>query len=149
LNAAGLRIGIIVSRFNNLITEKLLQGAVATLKSHGVAEEEITVVHVPGSFEIPMAAKKVARRGRVDAIVCLGCLIRGETGHYEFLASEVTRGIDEVAIQEGLPVTYGVITADTVEQAMNRAGIKFGNKGVDATLAAIEMASVFRQVDSD
>ncbi|MGW8178263.1 MAG: 6,7-dimethyl-8-ribityllumazine synthase [bacterium] len=146
LNAVGLKLGIVVSRFNSVITEKLLDAAVDTFGKHGGSTEELTVVRVPGSFEIPIAAQRLARSGRCDAIVCLGCLIRGETKHFDFLAEEVTRGIDEVALKEGLPVSYGVITSETVEQAMNRAGLKHGNKGVEATVAVLEMASVLRQL---
>lgn len=146
LKADGMRFGFVVGRFNSMITERLLSASVDTFKRYGGNADEVTVVHVPGSFEIPVAAKKLAESGAYDAIVCLGCLIRGETSHYDHLATEVTRGIDEVALQHSLPVTYGVITAETVEQALNRAGIKYGNKGVDATVAAIEMASVFKQL---
>jgi len=146
LNAAELKLGIVVSRFNSVITEKLLDAAVDTFEKHGGRAEALTVVRVPGSFEIPIAAQKLARSGRCDAIVCLGCLIRGETKHFDFLAEEVTRGIDEVALKEDLPVGYGVITSETVEQAMNRAGLKHGNKGVEATVAVLEMASVLRQL---
>lgn len=147
LNASDLRIGFVVSRFNSTITERLLKSALGTVKTHGGRDENMTVVHVPGSFEIPMAALKMAETKRFDAVVCLGCLIRGETDHYDHLAREVTRGISEVALRCRLPVTYGLITADTVEQAQNRSGIKYGNKGADAALAAIEMVQVFRLVD--
>lgn len=146
LNGSELRLGIVVSRFNSVITEKLLEAAVDTFKRHGGSPDKVTVVRVPGSFEIPIATQRLARSGRCDAIVCLGCLIRGETKHFDFLAEEVTRGIDEVALKEDLPVSYGVITSETVEQAMNRAGLKHGNKGVEATLAVLEMTSVLRQL---
>lgn len=146
LNATELRLGIVVSRFNSVITEKLLEGAMDTFRMHGGSAERVTVVRVPGSFEIPVAAQRLARSGQCDAIVCLGCLIRGETKHFDFLAEEVTRGIDEVGLREDLPVSYGVVTSDSVEQAMNRAGLKHGNKGVDATLAALEMSSVLQQL---
>jgi len=148
-DAASLRLGMVVSRFNSSITEKLLEGAADAFVRHGGKRENLTVLRVPGSFEIPVGAQKLASTKRFDAIVCIGCLIRGETGHFDYLASEVTRGIDEVALKFGLPITYGVITSDTVEQAMNRAGIKYGNKGVDATVAAIELANAFRQVEGE
>jgi 6,7-dimethyl-8-ribityllumazine synthase len=149
LDASGLKLGIVVSRFNRAITEKLLEGGVDAFVRYGGKRENLTVLRVPGSFEIPSGAQKLASTAKFDAIVCIGCLIRGETGHFDFLASEVTRGIDEVALKYGLPVTYGVITSDTVEQALNRAGIKYGNKGVDATVAAIEMANAFQQVEGE
>jgi len=149
LDASGLKLGIVVSRFNNTITEKLLEGGIDAFVRYGGKRENLTVLRVPGSFEIPSGAQKLASTLKFDAIVCIGCLIRGETGHFEFLAREVTRGIDQVALKHGLPVTYGVITSDTVEQALNRAGIKHGNKGVDATVAAIEMANAFQQVEGE
>lgn len=149
LDAQGLRIGFVVGRFNTMVTERLLQAALESFKRHGGCLDDVTVLHVPGSFEIPVGAQKLARTGGFDAIVCLGCLIRGETSHYDHLATEVTRGIDQVALEHGLPVTYGVITAETVEQALNRAGIKYGNKGIDATIAAIEMVSAFGQLRSE
>lgn len=149
LDASELRLGIVVSRFNSTITEKLLEAAVDTFKRHGGRVDRLTVVRVPGSFEIPIAAQRLARSGLCEAIVCLGCLIRGETKHFDFLAEDVTLGINQVSLQEDLPVAYGVITADTVEQAMNRAGLKHGNKGVESTLAVLELASVLRQLKED
>jgi 6,7-dimethyl-8-ribityllumazine synthase len=149
LDASAIRLGIVVSRFNSVITEKLFEAAVDTFERHGGRPEKVTVVRVPGSFEIPIAAQKLARIGGCDAVVCLGCLIRGETKHFDFLAAEVTRAIGEVALQEDLPVSYGVITSETVEQAMNRAGVKHGNKGVEATLAAIEMVNALDQISAD
>lgn len=143
LDASGLRMGVVVSRFNRLITQKLLDGAIDTFRRCGGQEENLTIVHVPGSFEIPMTAAKLAKSGSLDAIVCLGCLIRGETPHFEYLSREVTRGIDEVALRSGVPVTYGIITTDNSEQALARCGIKHGNKGSEAASAAIEMASLF------
>lgn len=148
LNGEGLKIGLVVSRFNEAVTERLLEGALDLLRRTGVRDEDLTVVRVPGSFEIPFAAGRLAESGGCDAIVCLGALIRGETDHYDFLAAEVTRGIGQVALQHGLPVSYGVITAATVEQALNRAGLKHGNKGVEAALAAVEMANVRRGLKS-
>lgn len=149
LNASGLRLGIVVSRFNSVVTEKLLEASLDTFKKQGGDGAQVTVVRVPGSFEIPIAAQRLARSGGCDVIVCLGCLIRGETKHFDFLAAEVTRGISEVALREDLPVGYGVITSETVDQAMNRAGLKYGNKGVEATLAALEMASALKQLAVD
>ena len=146
LGAADLRIGLVVSRFNSTITERLLEAALDTFRRAGGADEALTVLRVPGSFEIPTAARRLAEVGGLDAIVCLGCLIRGETPHFDYLSREVTRGIDEVTLHSGIPVTYGVLTTDTVEQALNRSGIKHGNKGVDAMLAAIEMANLFREL---
>lgn len=146
LNSAGLRIALVVSRFNELITERLLAGALGALRRTGAREEDLTVVRVPGSFEIALAAQRLAETGNVHAIVCLGVLIRGETPHFDYLAAQVTRGITEVALTHNLPVAYGIITADTVEQAMDRAGIKHGNKGTDAALAAVEMANLIREL---
>ncbi len=146
LGAAGLRIGFVVGRFNSAITERLLEAGLDAFRRAGGAEEDVTVLRVPGSFEIPVAAHRLAESGGLDAVVCIGCLIRGETPHFDYLSREVTRGIDEVALRHGLPVTYGVLTTDTVEQALNRSGIKHGNKGVDATMAAIEMANLFREL---
>ncbi len=147
LNASGLRLGFVVGRFNSTVTERLLEGALDTFRRCGGSPDDATVVRVPGSFEIPMAALRLARSGRVDAVVCLGCLIRGETPHFEYLSLEVTRGIDQVALETGLPVTYGVITTDTVEQALNRSGIKAGNKGAEAAAAAVEMARLFHRLE--
>jgi 6,7-dimethyl-8-ribityllumazine synthase len=149
LTASELRLGIVVSRFNSMITERLLAAALDVFERFGGRHENRTVVHVPGSFEIPVAAQKLAESGEFDAIVCLGCLIRGETGHYDFLAQEVTHGINQVALKFGVPITYGIVTADTVEQAMNRAGVKFGNKGADAAAAAVELANAFRRLESE
>ncbi len=145
-SAAGLRFGIVVSRFNEMVTERLLQGALETLRRAGAIDTDLTVVRVPGSFEIPFAAQRLAATGSCDAIICLGALIRGETDHYDYLASTVTRGIAEVSLKHNLPVAYGVLTAGTVEQAINRAGLKHGNKGVEAALSAVEMADVGRQL---
>ena len=147
MNAVDLKFGIVVSRFNSMITDKLLEGALDTLRRHGAKEENITVAMVPGSFEVPIAAKKLISARGVDAVICLGCLIKGETVHFDYLAWEVTRGMDDVALSAGVPVTNGVLTVETVEQAMNRAGIKFGNKGSAAAEAAIEMAGLFRTLE--
>lgn len=146
LQAQGLSFGIVVSRFNEFITTKLLDGAIDALKRHGADEKNIEVVRVPGSFEIPLVAKKLATSGKFNAIVCLGTLIRGATPHFEYIAAEVTKGIATVSLETGVPITFGIITADTIEQAIERAGTKAGNKGWDAALAAIEMARVLEQI---
>jgi len=149
LLADGLRFGIVVSRFNEFITGKLLEGALDALVRHGAADDHISVAWVPGTFEIPIVAQKMATSGKYDAIVCLGALIRGATPHFEYLAAEVTKGIAQAGLQSGVPAVYGVITADTIEQAIERAGTKVGNKGFDAAETAIEMANVLRSIDSE
>jgi len=149
LLADGLRFGIVVSRFNEFITGKLLEGALDALVRHGAAEDNISIAWVPGTFEIPIVAQKMATSGKYDAIVCLGALIRGATPHFEYLAAEVTKGIAQTGLQSGIPAVYGVITADTIEQAIERAGAKVGNKGFDAAETAIEMANVLRSIDSE
>ena len=146
LNSKGLRIAIVVSRFNEMVTERLLEGALDVLRRTGAEEGDLTVVHVPGSFEISLAAQQLAESKRFQAIVCLGALIRGETAHFDYLASEVTRDIAQVALTYHIPVSYGVITADTVAQAMDRAGLKQGNKGAEAALSAVEMANLVREL---
>ncbi len=143
-DATGLKIAVVVSRFNEMVTERLLAGALGVLERAGAAPDDITVVRVPGSFELPVAAQQLAAGGKFQAVVCLGALIRGETDHYDYLAREVTRGIGEVALRCKIPVTYGVITAESSEQALNRAGLKHGNKGVEAAVSAIEMAALWR-----
>ena len=142
LNAAGMRFGIIVSRWNSFITERLLQGAIDCLRRSGAKSSDIHIVRVPGSFEIPSAARSLAESGAVDAMITLGCLIRGETTHYEHIATEVTRGIGQSAQETGVPHTYGVLTCENLEQAIDRAGLKSGNKGWEAALTAIEMVSL-------
>lgn len=142
----GLKIGLVVSRFNEMITERLLDGALDHLRRNGISEDEMTVVRVPGSFEIPLAAQKLAQTGNLDAIICLGALIRGETPHFEYIAHRVTEGIGQVSLKFDLPVTYGVITANTLEQAVNRAGAKHGNKGVEAAQSAVEMANLAKKL---
>ena len=146
LNGAKLRIGIVVSRFNELITKSLLDGSVSTLKRCGVAEKDITVVLVPGAFEIPVAAKKMASSGSYDAVICLGVVIRGATPHFDYVAGQTASGVANVALETGLPVIFGVLTTDTIEQAVERAGTKCGNKGSDAALAAVEMVAVLKQL---
>jgi 6,7-dimethyl-8-ribityllumazine synthase len=145
-NAAGLRFAVVVSRFNSFITDRLLAGAVDALEASGAVAENIVVVHVPGSFEIPLAAKKVAAGGRIDAVIAIGCILRGETAHFDYVASEVARGVQLAQLDTGVPVIFCVLTCDTLEQAIDRAGLKSGNKGYDAGLAAIEMANLSRQL---
>lgn len=144
LDAAGLRFGIVVSQFNAFITDRLLKGALDALTRAGASEGHIEVVRVPGSFEIPLMAKKMAGNGRFDAIVCIGCVLRGETSHYDYVASETARGIQLAQLDTGVPMVFCVLTCDTLEQAIDRAGLKGGNKGYEAGLAAIEMARLVR-----
>ena len=142
----GLRFGVVVSRFNEFITKKLLEGAQDALLRHGVNQEDIDIAWVPGSFEIPLVAQKLARTKKYNAIICLGAVIRGGTPHFEYVAAEVTKGIAKVGLEAGLPVTYGIITADTLEQAIERAGTKAGNKGFSAAVDAIEMANLLKTI---
>ena len=142
----GLKFGVVVSRFNEFITKKLLEGAQDALLRHGVSEEDVDIAWVPGSFEIPLVAKKLAQTKRYDAVICLGAVVRGATPHFEYIAAEVTKGIAKVGLETGLPVSYGIITADTLEQAIERAGTKEGNKGFDAAVNAIEMANLLRNI---
>ncbi|MFB3882566.1 MAG: 6,7-dimethyl-8-ribityllumazine synthase [Armatimonadota bacterium] len=146
LLAEGLRFAIVASRFNELIVRRLLGGALDALKRHGAAEESIDTAWVPGGFELPLVAGKLAESGKYDAVICLGAIIRGATPHFEFVASEAAKGIAQVALRTGMPVIYGVLTADTIEQAIERAGTKAGNRGADAALAAIEMANLMREL---
>lgn len=146
LKAEGLKFAIVVSRFNDFITSKLLDGAVDALVRHGAREEDIDVVRVPGSFEIPLTAKKMASKGSYHAVICLGTVIRGATPHFDYVASEVSKGIASVSLETGVPIAFGVITSDTIEQAVERAGTKSGNKGFDAALTAIEMAQVMKKL---
>ena len=146
LQAKGLKFAVIVSRFNEFITNKLLDGAVDALLRHGASEENIDVIKVPGSFEIPLAAKKIAKKKSYDAIICLGTIIRGATPHFEYVASEAAKGIALVSLEAEIPVAFGIITADTIEQAIERAGTKSGNKGWDAALVAVEMAQLLKKV---
>lgn len=144
----GLRFGLVVSRFNEFITTRLLDGAKDALLRHGVKEEDIEVAWAPGCFELPLIAKKMTESKKYAAVICLGAVIRGGTPHFEYIASEVTKGIAKVGLETGLPVVYGVITADTLEQAIERAGTKERNKGFDAALTAIEMANLLRVVET-
>ena len=143
LSAKNLKIGIVVSRFNSFITERLVEGAVDCLKRHEMNEADISLLWVPGAFEIPLAAKKMLDTKRYQAILCLGAIIRGQTPHFDYVAAECTKGIAAISLDAGIPVSFGIITADTVEQAIDRAGTKAGNKGWDAALSAIEMANLF------
>lgn len=147
LIARGKKFGLVVSRFNDFITGKLLEGAIDTLTRHGVKEEEMEVARVPGSFEIPYAASRMAKSGNYDAVICLGAVIRGDTPHFDYIASEAAKGIAKISLDTGVPTIFGVITADTLEQALERAGTKSGNKGKDAALAAIEMVNLFEKMD--
>jgi 6,7-dimethyl-8-ribityllumazine synthase len=142
LIGTGLKMGIVVSRFNELLSGRLLSGARDALMRHGVAEEDVDVAWVPGGFEIPLVAKQMASSGRYDAVLALGVVIRGGTPHFEYVASEVAKGVAKASLDSGVPVMFGVITADTIEQAVERAGTKAGNKGWDAALGAIEMANL-------
>ena len=142
----GLKFGLVLSRFNDFITKKLLEGAQDALLRHGVSEENIEIAWVPGTFEIPLVAKKLAETSRFNAVICLGAVVRGATPHFEYIAAEVTKGIAKVSLDTGLPVIYGVITADTLEQAIERAGTKEGNHGFKAAVAAIEMANLFKTI---
>jgi 6,7-dimethyl-8-ribityllumazine synthase len=144
LNAQGLKIAIIVARFNSFITDRLVEGALDTIRRHNGDVDSVEIYKVPGCFEIPMAADRVAMSKKFDAIVCLGALIRGATPHFDYISAECTKGIAQLALNYHMPISYGVITADTVEQAIDRAGTKAGNKGAEAALAAIEMADLFR-----
>jgi 6,7-dimethyl-8-ribityllumazine synthase len=146
LQAKGLKFGVVVSRFNDFITSKLLEGAEDALVRHGAKGDDIDVVKVPGSFEIPIVAKKMAEKGKYNAIVCLGTVIRGATPHFDYVAAEVSKGIAQASMETGVPIAFGVITSDTIEQAVERAGAKSGNKGFDAALTAIEMAQVLKKL---
>ena len=146
LVSKGFKFGIIVSRFNEFINHKLLEGALDCLRRHEAEEDDIEVIWVPGAFELPLAAKKAASLEKYDAVICLGAVIRGATPHFDYISSEVSKGIANVALQTGKPVIFGVLTTDTIEQAIERAGTKNGNKGWDAALSAIEMVNLFRSI---
>jgi 6,7-dimethyl-8-ribityllumazine synthase len=143
----GLAIGLVASRFNEFITGKLIDGAVDGLVRHGVEEKNVTLVRVPGSFETPAAAKRMAQSGKYDAVICLGAVIRGETPHFDYVAAEVSKGVAQVGLAADVPVIYGVLTTDNVAQAVDRAGTKAGNKGFDAACSAIEMANLYKTLD--
>ena len=146
LTASGLRFGIVTSRFNSFITERLLSAALDALERAGAANESVDVVHVPGAFELPLAAKKLAATGRYNALIAIGCILRGETAHYDYVCSETSRGLQLAQMDTGLPIIFCVLTCDTLEQAIDRAGLKGGNKGFEAGLAAIEMAHLSRKL---
>lgn len=146
LKADGKRLGLVASRFNEFITGKLIEGALDCWRRHGGADDAVTIVWVPGAWELPAAAQRLAQTGRCDMLVCLGAVIRGGTPHFDYVASEMSKGIAQVGMQAGVPVSFGVLTTDTVDQAIERAGTKAGNKGWQATLAAIEMADLFTKM---
>jgi 6,7-dimethyl-8-ribityllumazine synthase len=144
LDAKGLKFGIVVARFNSFISERLLEGALDSLIRHGAVDQDIHVVRVPGAFEIPLAAKKLAQAGKYDAVICLGAVIRGSTPHFDFVSAEVSKGVAMVSLDSGVPVIFGVLTTDTIEQAVERAGTKAGNKGFEAAAGAIETANLLK-----
>ncbi|MFZ2053776.1 MAG: 6,7-dimethyl-8-ribityllumazine synthase [Candidatus Aminicenantales bacterium] len=144
LQAKGFKIGIVVSRFNNFVSERLLEGALDALTKLGATETDISVFKVPGSFEIPFLVKKLARSKKVDGIICLGALIRGDTPHFDYLSAEVTKGIAQIAMDEGIPCSFGILTVETIEQGIERAGAKSGNKGWDAALSVVEMLNLVK-----
>jgi len=146
LIAKGLKFGMVLSRFNNFIAERLLEGALDALRRTGAEEEDLTVARVPGAFEIPLAAKKMVKSGRYDAIICLGCVIRGATPHFEYIATEVTKGIAHLSLENEIPISFGVLITDSIEQAIERAGTKVGNKGFDAAMSAVEMANLMKEI---
>jgi 6,7-dimethyl-8-ribityllumazine synthase len=145
-DAAGLQFAIVVSRFNSFVTDRLLAGAVDALEASGADPQNIVIVHVPGAFEIPLTVKKLAEGGRTDAVIAIGCVLRGETAHFDYVASEVARGVQLAQLDTGIPVIFCVLTCDTLEQAIDRAGLKGGNKGFEAGQAAVEMANLSRQL---
>jgi len=147
LVAQNMRVGIVCARFNEFIASKLLEGALDGLRRHDVAEDNIELAWVPGAFEIPLVAAQMAKTGKYDAVICLGAVIRGSTTHYDYVCSEVSKGIANVSLSMGLPVIFGVLTTETIEQAIERAGTKSGNKGYDSAMAAIEMVNVMRSID--
>ncbi len=144
LDAKGLRMGLLVSRFNSFVGDRLVEGAIDALVRHGAEKDDIVVVRVPGAFEIPPTAKQMAATGRFDAIVCLGAVIRGSTPHFDYVSAEVSKGVASVAIDSGIPIAFGVLTTDSLEQAIERAGSKAGNKGFDAAMAAVEMVNLYK-----
>ena len=146
LNAAGLTFAIVLSRFNDFVTHRLLEGALDALTRTGAAEGDLDVIKVPGSFEIPLAAKKAVNTGKYDGVICLGTLIQGETPHFAYICNEVTKGIASVSLDSEVPVTFGVVTAESVEQAIDRAGLKSGNKGFEAAMSAVEMVNLLKQL---
>ena len=146
-DARGRRVALVASRFNEFFTRELVAGAMDGFRRHGVPEEAVDTVWVPGSFEIPLAAKRLVQSGRYGAVVCVGCLIQGDTPHFHYIAGEVTKGVAQVALDSGVPVVFGIITAETLDQAIERAGTKAGNKGADAAMCALELANLLRRLD--
>ena len=146
ISAEGYSFAIIVSRFNDFISSKLMEGAIDALKRHGVDDDKLSLIKVPGAFEIPMTAKRLAKTGKYDAIICLGAVIRGATPHFDYVAAEVSKGIANVSLESSVPVTFGVLTTDNLEQAIERAGSKVGNKGWDAAVSAMEMVNLFKEM---
>ncbi|MGO9480876.1 MAG: 6,7-dimethyl-8-ribityllumazine synthase [Candidatus Kryptoniota bacterium] len=146
LNGSGLKVAIVVSRFNSFITDKLLSGAIDGLLRHGASENDIHVYYCPGAFEIPATAKRIIESKKNDAVICLGAVIRGETAHFEYVAGESAKGVGQLSLDSGIPVIYGILATETVEQAADRAGGKSGNKGFDAAISAIEMVNLFKQI---
>jgi 6,7-dimethyl-8-ribityllumazine synthase len=147
MQARGMRIGILLGRFNSFIGDRLLEGAVDALTRHGASETDIDVVRVPGAYEMPLVAKKMAANGKYDALIALGAVIRGATPHFDYVAGECSKGLSQVSMESGIPVGFGVLTVDTIEQAIERAGTKAGNKGADAALAAMEMVNLLKKLD--
>jgi 6,7-dimethyl-8-ribityllumazine synthase len=148
LDATGLKVGLAVSRFNSFISERLLEGAIDALRRHGANENDLDVVRVPGAFELPMVTKKMVESGKYDAVICLGAVIRGATPHFDYVSAEVTKGIASVSLDAGVPVAFGVLTTDNIEQAVERAGSKSGNKGFEAATTIIEMVSLYRSMEA-
>jgi 6,7-dimethyl-8-ribityllumazine synthase len=147
LTAAGFRFAIIVARWNDFLTAKLLDGAVDALERLGASEDSVEVFKIPGAFEIPLAAQRVAQSGKFDAVICIAVVIRGETPHFDYVAGEAAKGVTNAALQSGVPVTFGVVTTDTLEQAINRAGVKAGNKGFEAAMSAVELVNLYKTMD--
>jgi len=147
MNASGRKFALVASRFNSLVTRQLIAGAEDCLLRHGAAEDDITLVWVPGSFETPLTARKLAESGKFDAVICLGAVIRGQTPHFDYVAAEAAKGIAQAALSSGVPIAFGILTTDNIEQALDRAGMKVGNKGADAAAAAIEMADLFASME--
>lgn len=146
LDASGLKFGLVVSRFNSFITDRLLEGAQDALLRHGASSDDLDIIRVPGAFEIPLGAKKAASSGRYDAVICLGAVIRGSTPHFDYVSAEVSKGVAHVSLDHDIPVSFGVLTTDNLEQAIERAGTKAGNKGFEAAMGAIEMANLIKQL---
>ncbi len=146
MDAKGMKVGIVISRYNSFITQRLLEGAEDALRRHGLAEDDLTVLYVPGSFEIPLAALKMAQSGRYDAVICLGAVIRGSTPHFDFVAAECAKGVAQASMKTGVPVIFGVVTTDTIEQAVERAGTRVPNRGAEAALSAIELVNALKGI---